>query len=332
MTKPWLLLPPSISHKLGPFLLRQVTHFKRKPLFPNRPIEKLGISFQSPFGTAGGLDKEAKDLKTWAKWGAGFVEIGTFTPLPQDPNPGKIIDRDNTSQTLWNCMGFPNAGFEAVKPKIKKFKSNLKFDTPLFINIGKNRNTSLEDAYKDYVAGIKFFDGLADCFVVNISSPNTKDLRLLHNKQNFRDFIGPILEASLSLSKKTPLLVKLSPELGDEDFKNFLRDCSGLPIDGFILTNTTVSRPTGSQFPEKGGVSGAPLTELSRNKLKLARSVIGASSSKILISVGGVMDPDEALLRLNLGADLVQFYSGLIFYGPQLFLDAALSLSKENQT
>ena len=327
--KPWLMLPPSISHKLGPFLLRIGTRFKSTPIFPNKPVHKLGLTFKSPFGTAGGLDKEASDLETWAKWGAGFIEIGTFTPLPQKPNPGKIIDRDNKSLTVWNCMGFPNAGFEAVKPRIENFKSNLKFDTPLFINIGKNRSTSLEEAHKDYIAGIKFFEDLADCFVVNISSPNTKDLRLLHNKENFRSFIGPILETSLTLSKRTPLLVKLSPDLANEDFQNFLRDCSDLPIDGFILTNTTVTRPLDSKFPERGGLSGTPLTETSRHKLKLARSVLGASSSKVLISVGGVMDPEEALLRLNLGADLVQFYSGLIFYGPQLFLDSAHKLNKK---
>ena len=317
-------MPPGLAHSFGPFALRQASLLKKRPAFTNEPINKLGLSFQTPFGTAGGLDKSAKDLETWNKWGAGFIEVGTFTPKPQGPNPGKIIDRDKNSQALWNCMGFPNSGFEVVKPRIRKFKQ--KHSTPVFINIGKNRDTALEDASKDYVAGIKFFGDIADCFVVNISSPNTKDLRLLHSKENFRDFIGPVLEASLSLPKKTPLLVKLSPDLDDLTFSRFISEASALPLDGFILTNTTQSRPLGSNFPERGGLSGKPLKELSISKLKIARDCLGQNTNKCLISAGGIMDPDDAIQRLKLGADLVQTYSGLIFYGPSLLIDSAKKL------
>jgi len=319
--KPWLYLPPSTAHSIGPFALRQVSLFKKRAAFLNQSVEKLGLTFETPFGTAGGLDKSAKDLFTWNKWGAGFLEVGTFTPKPQGPNPGKIIDRSKKDQALWNCMGFPNSGFEAVRPRIEKFKQFK--STPVFINIGKNRDTPLNEAAKDYVAGIKFFGNLADCFVVNISSPNTKDLRLLHSKENFRQFIGPVLEASLSLTKKTPLLVKLSPDLDDEAFAQFISDACDLPIDGFILTNTTLSRPLGSDFPERGGLSGGPLKNLAVSKLKIARKSLGAGSKKCLISVGGVLTPGDAIERLNLGADLVQSYSGLIFYGPKLFEDSA---------
>jgi len=292
----------------------------------NSPISKLGLSFETPFGTAGGLDKTAKDMGTWNKFGAGFIEVGTFTPKPQGPNSGKIIDRDNESEALWNCMGFPNAGFEMVKPRIQAFKK--KHTIPVFVNIGKNRTTPLSEASRDYVAGVEFFGDVADCLVVNISSPNTKDLRLLHSKENFRTFIGPVLEASLSLPKKTPLLVKLSPDLDDEAFVRFIEEASDLPLDGFILTNTTQSRPLGSAFPERGGLSGAPLKDLSISKLKLARKCLGQESNKCLISVGGVMDPEDAVERLKLGADLVQCYSGLIFYGPNLFIDSAKKLER----
>jgi len=324
LTKPWLYMPPGLAHSFGPFALRCLSVFKARPAFVNKPTKKLGLNFETPFGTAGGLDKSAKDLGTWNKWGAGFIEVGTFTPKPQGPNPGKIIDRDKTTKALWNCMGFPNSGFEAVKPRIQAFKE--KHSTPVFINIGKNRDTPLENAADDYVAGVKFFAGLADCFVVNISSPNTKDLRLLHSKENFRKFIGPVLEASLSLPKKTPLLVKLSPDLDDASFSQFISDASDLPIDGFVLTNTTQSRPLGSKFPERGGLSGGPVKDLAISKLKLARKCLGSDSNKCLISVGGVMDADDAVERLNLGADLVQAYSGLIFYGPGLFIDSAKKL------
>lgn len=317
-------MPPGLAHSFGPFALRQASLFKKRPVFVNKPTLKMGLEFETPFGTAGGLDKTAKDLKTWHKWGAGFIEVGTFTPLPQGPNPGKIIDRDKKSEALWNCMGFPNSGFEVVKPRIQAFKE--KHSTPVFINIGKNRTTPLSEAANDYVAGVKYFGGLADCFVVNISSPNTKDLRLLHSKENFRNFIGPVLEASLSLPKKTPLLVKLSPDLDDKSFCDFIEEASLLPLDGFILTNTTQSRPLGSNFPERGGLSGKPLKDLSISKLKLARKCLGSESKKCLVSVGGVMDPEDALQRLKLGADLVQSYSGLIFYGPSLLSDSAKKL------
>lgn len=323
LTKPWLLIPAKYSHSLGPKLLRLGSKLKRTPKSKKPKIKKIGLEFNNPFGTAGGLDKEARDLFTWSKWDAGFLEIGTFTPLPQGPNPGKIIDRDNKAKALWNCMGFPNAGFEAVLPKIKHFKKTSKSKTPLFINIGKNRATPLESAQDDYVKGIHFFNDVADAFVINISSPNTKDLRLLHQKENFKTFITPIIEASKEQTVKTPLLVKLSPDLENNAFIQFLTDCENLEIDGFILTNTTVTRPEHLKFPARGGLSGLPLKELAMEKLKLARKTLGPDSSKILVSVGGICTPEEAVSRLKAGADLVQFYSGLIFYGPSLFKDSA---------
>ena len=325
MNRPWLLLPPNISHWLGPLLLKLISLFKRRPRNFNRPIEKMGLKFESPFGTAGGLDKSGKDLNMWSNWGAGFLEVGTFTPRPQSPNPGKIIDRNNEMQALWNCMGFPNAGFKAAKPKIKSFKAKSK--TPVFVNVGKNRDTPLDQASKDYVEGVHFFSDVADAFVINISSPNTKDLRLLHEQKNFRNFIGPILEAALSLKRRIPLLIKISPDLDNEDFKDFVKRAFDLPIDGLILTNTTQFRPLGSSFPKKGGLSGAPLKDLSISKLKIAREALGSSSNKCLISVGGVLTPEEAVERLNLGADLVQVYSGLIFYGPNLLIDSYKQVS-----
>lgn len=327
-TKPWLCLPPSLSHKIGPLALRIWTCFKRPHKYNNKnKVQKLGIEFNNPFGTAGGLDKEAKDLFTWNKWGAGFLEVGTFTPLPQGPNPGKILARDCKNKALWNYMGFPNAGFKAVLPRIKSYKEKMGVNqTPLFINIGKNRSTPLNKAQEDYVKGIHFFNDVADCFVINISSPNTKDLRFLHQKENFKTFINPIIEAATILNKKTPLLVKLSPDLDDEAFVQFLNDCKPLDLNGFILTNTTAGRPKGLNFPERGGLSGKPLCAQSLHKLKLARKILGDDCSKIIISVGGICSPEEAKNRLNCGADLVQFYSGLLFYGPSLFKDAIKKL------
>ncbi len=326
ITKPWLYLPPNISYKIGPVILRTWSKLKPFPKTKNKKFKKLGLYFSSPFGTAGGLDKEASDLFTWTKWGAGFLEIGTLTPKPQGPNPGKIIDRDIKNKALWNYMGFPNAGFKTTLPKIINYKKKMGNNTPIFINIGKNKTTPLKKAQDDYISGIKFFNEVADCFVINISSPNTTDLRLLHQEENFKNFIHPIIKASKAQKKNIPLLLKLSPDLSDDDFIIFLNNCKKLDLSGFILTNTTLHRPKGVNFPKNGGLSGAPLYSTSLQKLKLARHVLGKDSSQILISVGGVCSPKEAINRLKSGADLVQFYSGLIFYGPSLFQDSIKAL------
>jgi len=324
--KPWLYLPPKFSHDTSPFFLKALTALKPYPAPGSSSKKLMGLDFLSPFGTAGGLDKGAHSLFSWAKMGAGFLEVGTLTPQPQGPNPGSILQRSLKDKALWNAMGFPNAGYIAVKEKLSKYKnlSKTKPLPPLFINIGKNRNTPLNKAHEDYLKGIDFFSKLADAFVINISSPNTKGLRLLHEKENFLPFIEPLIKASKKHDK--PIILKLSPDLDDDSFKTFIKLCSKLDLDGITLTNTTNSRPEtlDKTFPEHGGLSGEPLKELSKMKLKMAKEVLKQEDSKqILISVGGVMSPEEANLRLKLGADLVQMYSGLIFYGPSLLKDSA---------
>lgn len=329
--KPWLLLPPKLSHDISPDLLRVITSFKRWPK-PPAQTKKLfnGLEFSTPFGTAGGLDKKATTLTAWTKMGAGFLEIGTFTPKPQSPNLGVILKKSVKEKALWNSMGFPNAGFEAVLPKIEKFikKSKDLYKPPLFINIGKNRDTPLQSAYKDYVLGLKHFSKVADTFVINISSPNTKGLRDLHDEKNFKNFITPLIE-----NTDKPLILKISPDLETEAFKDFIELCTTLKIDGLTLTNTTASRSekTKPLFPTHGGVSGKPLAKLSLKKLTDARKILNEKESKqVLISVGGVMTPPKAKDRLTAGADLVQFYSGLIFYGPSLLKDSADFFSQKN--
>ena len=324
--KPWLYLPPKISHDLSPFALKALTFLKPWPHKSSAKKQLLGLNFLSPFGTAGGLDKDAHSLFSWAKMGAGFLEVGTLTPEPQGPNPGLILQRSFKDEALWNAMGFPNAGYKAVKPKLTQYQSlkSSRILPPLFINIGKNRTTALKEAHKDYLLGLEAFDDLADAFVINISSPNTKDLRLLHEEKNFLPFINPLLEASKKIQK--PLLLKLSPDLANENFKRFVTLCTKIPLDGITLTNTTSSRPKSltTSFPNCGGLSGKPLAQLSIEKLKTARKILNKEGSKqVLISVGGIMSPKDAVHRLELGADLVQMYSGLIFYGPSLLKDSA---------
>ena len=324
--KPWLYLPPKISHDLSPLVLRAMAFLKPWPTQKQSEKKLLGLNFLSPFGTAGGLDKNAHSLFSWAKMGAGFLEIGTLTPKPQSPNHGSILQRSLKDKALWNAMGFPNAGYKAVKPKLNQYKKLATKRTlpPLFINIGKNRNTPLKEASKDYLLGIEAFSDIADAFVINISSPNTKDLRLLHEEKNFLPFINPLLKAAKQVQK--PILLKLSPDLNPKEFNKFITICTKLPLNGFTLTNTTSSRPDSIKktFPAHGGLSGKPLSTLSIEKLKIAREILNQESSdQILVSVGGVMNPEDAVLRLRLGADLVQMYSGLIFYGSSLLKDSA---------
>lgn len=316
--KPWLLLPPQLAHDFGPWALPAIsTLWKVKnPQWRERKWREL--SFRNPVGLAGGADKTGQSLLAWQNLGVGFLEVGTVTPLPQKANPGKILDRNTSAQAVWNKMGFPNPGSVALEKKLQSLKSKLQ--VPLFVNIGKNRTTVNEAAAQDYVACLQRLWTHADAFVVNISSPNTKDLRDLLLPENLRRFLQPIIQARNELGKTKPLLLKLSPDMESTSLESALQTSLDLDIDGWILTNTTLSRPPSIQFPSDGGLSGAPLKELSRNCLKNALTFLkDKKSDRLLISTGGVDSALEVKHRLDAGADLVQIYSALIFEGPLLF-------------
>ncbi len=316
--KPWLLLPPQFAHDLGPWALPAISTLWKVKNPQWRERKWRGLSFRNPLGIAGGVDKTGESLLSWQNLGAGFLEVGTVTPLPQKANPGKILDRDVPNQALWNKMGFPNSGSVALEKKIKSLKPKL--HVPLFVNIGKNRATSNEVAAQDYVECLQRLWTCADAFVVNISSPNTKDLRALLQPENLRRFLEPIIQARNELGKTKPLLLKLSPDMETASLESALQTSLDLDIDGWILTNTTISRPPNIQFPFEGGLSGVPLKELSRNCLKNALTFLKIKKGdRLLISTGGVDSALEVKLRLDEGADLVQIYSALIFEGPLLF-------------
>jgi len=283
----------------------------------------MGIHFPNPLGIAGGVDKNATQLKAWQKLGCGFLEVGTVTPQPQTANPGKIIDRNFSQKILWNKMGFPNDGSEIIKKRILDFLPDKKI--PLFVNVGKNRDTKIEDSAKDYVKVIKTFKDLADAFVVNISSPNTMGLRSLQNKDFFNDFISEI-RASIPNEK---IIVKLSPDLSTDELDDILQVILQNKINGINLTNTTLSRPANSTWPIEGGLSGSVLTDRSLDLLKNTCLKLGSEKNSLLIiSTGGILNPNIINERLIAGADLVQTYSGLVFYGPQIWLDSYNQLKK----
>lgn len=320
LRKPWLLLPTEWAHHLSPFALRLYAGFFGQPIPQWKSFDWRGLHFTNPVGIAGGVDKNAEHLKDWWSLGCGFVEVGTVTPLPQSPNPGKIMSRDLPNTAMWNKMGFPSFGGHEVFFNLKAAGPN--YPTPVFVNIGKNRQTTNTDAVHDYLSLMDQFDTLADVFVVNISSPNTQGLRELQKKENLNPLLSPLVERASK--KQIPLIVKLSPDMGDEGLAEAVLACAQIGVDGFVLTNTTLSRPPNCPFPAEGGLSGAPLKDLSRRALKVAVQTLGNKrKDMLLVSAGGILTPEEVYERLQMGADLVQIYSALVFHGPGFFLDVA---------
>ncbi|MFN7455218.1 MAG: quinone-dependent dihydroorotate dehydrogenase [Pseudobdellovibrionaceae bacterium] len=317
-------LPPAWAHGLAPVGLGVYTSFKKFPTREWRSFEFAGLKFPNPLGIPGGMDKNGTSLETWKALGAGFIEVGTVTPYAQQGNPGTVIDRDWKEQLLWNKLGFPSHGSDDVYYNLKSQKSDL--NIPLFVNIGKNRSRPNEEAEVDYIYLADRFSEVADALVVNVSSPNTLGLRDL--QKNLGLWLRKVIEAA----RGKPVLVKLSPDLLQEDLFSCLDQCEEAGCAGFILTNTTSQRPLQSRFPSEGGLSGKFLTETSRELLKKSLQHLGRRKDHLLVvSVGGILTPEEALLRLNLGADLVQTYSGLVFHGPRFFEETyQLELQKRN--
>jgi dihydroorotate dehydrogenase len=318
MLKPWLWLPPKLAHDLSPLAIELYSLFQEKRTPQWSSFSWQGLEFKNRLGLAGGVDKNAQHLLAWEKLGCGFVEVGTVTPLAQSPNPGKIFDRSIKDEALWNKMGFPSAGSDEAYYNLRAIKAECKI--PLFVNIGKNRNTPNDLAYEDYCTLIERFHELADAFVVNISSPNTKGLRDLASKESLEAFIKPIMKQKYELNCKKPILLKLSPDLEQDSLKRIIDVSMQNDVDGFVLTNTTLSRNTHKRFSNEGGVSGRPLSELAKLSLKTAIGHLGSEKTKkLVISVGGVMTEQDVFERISIGADLVEVYTALVFSGLNFF-------------
>jgi len=306
--KIWRYFPPELGHAFAPLAAHFLSVFP-KPVKSWRPFDWKGQHFKNRLGIAGGLDKNAQMILPLFKLGFGFVEVGTVTPLPQGPNPGKILDRDWKHRALWNKMGFPSAGMRVVKKRLSKAHNLV---GPLWVNIGKNRSTNLAQAERDYSLVTRELASFADTIVINISSPNTAQLRELQSS----DYLRPLIKSVRSETHK-PILLKLSPDQKTLDLELAMEIALNEGADGFILTNTTVSRVGAmKRWPKEGGVSGFPLQELSIQALKVAVDYRCRTNSQFLIvSVGGILTPQDVRLRLDLGADLVQVYSALVFEG-----------------
>jgi dihydroorotate dehydrogenase len=322
MTPIWKFVPAELAHKLAPWGLSVYSSVWGRETPRWKPFSWNGLQFHNRLGLAGGVDKNAEHLLEWQKLGAGFLEVGTVTPYPQKANPGKILDRDWKTKTIWNRMGFPNYGAEDIYFNLLHQKHDLRI--PLFVNIGKNRETSQEKALDDYNFLAQRFAPAASAFVVNVSSPNTLGLRDLQSKEHLSGIVKGILQTLKEQGQIKPVIVKLSPDLSAEQLKVAVDASVESGAQGITLTNTTLYRPQGSLFPKDGGLSGQALKELSLRSLESTFKALGGTKkSHLLISVGGVMTAGDVDERISLGADLVQVYSALVFEGPRFFQNVA---------
>jgi dihydroorotate dehydrogenase len=319
----WKYLPAQWAHDWSAAGLSLYSGLQSKVPADWKSFDWKGLHFRNRLGIAGGVDKNAEQILAWQNIGAGFVEVGTVTPLPQKPNPGKILDRDWAGKNLWNKMGFPSEGYKSVRANLAAAQSTRKI--PVFLNVGKNRETPNEKAINDYVEVIRNSADYADAIVLNVSSPNTAGLRELQNETYLSEMVKIVCE----LTSK-PVLIKLSPDLTLNQLESSLKAAAKVGVSGFILTNTTLSRPDGNPFPKEGGLSGASLSALSKQALDHCVKILGSDKNNYLIvSVGGVLSPDDVAERLSMGADLVQIYSALIFNGLGIFKEVSQYFNKE---
>lgn len=317
MVKPQLFIPPHFAHHLADLFFSsysKIIGYKEPPEWQS--FQWKNLSFPNPLAPAGGVDKSAKHLKAWWALGAGFIEIGTITPLPQKENAGPTLKRNIKEQALWNHLGFPGDGVEMVQKRLKKLHHF--HPTPVFANIGKNRNTPNNNAEEDYIKCITSLYPYVDAFIINISSPNTKGLEELAEPTRLNRLLQTVSQHLLSFQESSkPFLIKWSPDLKDNEFLQSLDIALKWGAAGHIICNTTKQRKIEGSFPEYGGISGAPLAFISKERLNLVQKHLGTErKNQLLISVGGILSPKDVLERLNLGANLVQIYSALVFEGP----------------
>jgi dihydroorotate dehydrogenase len=286
---------------------------------PQIPVEAFGLNFVNPVGLAAGYDKDGLAWRGLSLLGFGHIEIGTVTPITQSGNPRPRIFRLVEDQAIINRMGFPSRGAEFLNKQLESGHPN---ELIIGVNLGMNEATSLESAYKDYSILLRYFAGLADYLVINISSPNTVGLRCLQARQALDDLLKNLREVRQEeenkIKKKIPLLVKLAPDLSDKELDDALIVILSNQIDGVIATNTTVLREDihSRLAAEVGGLSGRPLADRSTEMVRKLNSRTGGGLP--IIAAGGVMNATDAKAKLDAGAILVQIYTGLIYSGPGL--------------
>jgi dihydroorotate dehydrogenase len=283
---------------------------------PRLERKLLGLTFKNPVGLAAGFDKDARLIDELACFGFGFVEIGTLTPLAQPGNDQPRLFRLPSDQALVNRMGFNNVGASAAVERLKNRKSNIIVGG----NIGRNKATPNELAEEDYAACMETLFPYVDYFVVNVSSPNTPGLRELQEKEPLKKLLDRVKSISKSKEKYKPVLLKISPDLTKEQLQDVVEILRYTETDGVIATNTTVSREGLTTSPEDvsamgaGGLSGKPLRQRSTEVIRFLRENLGKEFP--IIGVGGIMSAEDAIEKLDAGANLIQVYTGFVYEGP----------------
>ena len=305
-------------------LQQKIFHIKDKSL------EKIvfGITFPNTVGLAAGFDKNAIAIDALANFGFGFIEIGTLTPLPQAGNPKKRLFRLKKDNAIINRMGFNNAGVKVAVKQLKKRKSKVIIGG----NIGKNKDTPNEEAVNDYKIAFDALFDYVDYFVVNVSSPNTPNLRALQDKVPLTNILNQLQEKNNNKPKRKPILLKIAPDLTDNQLIDIIDIVKDTQIDGVIATNTTIERSnlqtTDSEVKAigNGGLSGKPLTDRSTEVIRF----LAEKSDKAfpIIGVGGIATAKDAKEKLDAGADLIQVFTGFIYEGPYIVKNILKDLIK----
>ena len=339
LARPFLFhLDAEQAHDVGLRALEAAYRTGLNPLLARRPAplptRAFGLTFPNPVGLAAGLDKNGAHIDALFSFGFGFVEVGTVTPRAQEGNPKPRMFRLPEHRAVINRLGFNNAGVDALVRNVEKAqrKGGL-----LGINIGKNKDTPNDAAEGDYMYCLSRVYPLADYVTINISSPNTAGLRELQEEQQLRRLIGTLREEQERLGAKhgrrVPMLVKIAPDLSEDDLEAAGRVLADLEVDGVIATNTTVGRPDVEGAPhanETGGLSGAPLMAPSTAVLRRMRTRLPEAIP--LVGVGGILSGADAVAKMAAGATLVQCYTGLIYRGPGLVHECVEAIRRRRES
>ncbi len=335
LARPFLFgLDPETAHELTMHSLARLQGTPLEWAYCNGlvedPIELAGLKFPNRVGLAAGLDKNARCIDGLGAMGFGFVEVGTVTPKGQPGNPKPRMFRLPAAHALINRLGFNNDGLDAFLANVQRANFRKK-GRILGLNIGKNAATPIENATSDYLTCLDGVYPHADYVTVNISSPNTRNLRALQSDEALDALLGAVAQRRAALAKqhqrRVPVFVKIAPDLDESQVDVIAATLKRHAMDGVVATNTTISREAVKGLPhaeETGGLSGAPVFEASNRVIAQLRAALGKGFP--IIGVGGILSGTDAVAKIKAGADVVQIYTGLIYKGPDLVREAALAI------
>lgn len=336
--RPFLFsLDPEKAHHFTISSMKMASSMGMTALAPSvspSPREVMGLTFPNPVGLAAGLDKNGDCIDGMASLGFGFLELGTVTPKPQPGNPRPRMFRVPKAGGLINRMGFNNEGVDVLVENVRKSRFYQEKKGILGLNIGKNAITPIENAVDDYLICLEKVYPVADYIAINISSPNTKNLRQLQGESELDNLLSQLKAAQSRLADEharyVPLALKIAPDMDDSQVKNIADALIRHKIDGVIATNTTITRDAVKDLPyaqEAGGLSGAPVRDASTHVIRLLKQELG--NALPIIGVGGILSGEDAKEKMDAGASLVQVLTGMIYSGPGLVRECVQALRRE---